>query len=53
MPRKVLTESIKRLLVELPSTEYKILEEYCLKKQEIKRQVIRNFIKNLKNMDEY
>ncbi|MEM7590325.1 MAG: CopG family transcriptional regulator [Cyanobacteria bacterium P01_A01_bin.83] len=49
MPRKVLTESVKRLLVELPSSEYQILEEYCLQTQETKRQVIRTFIRTLKS----
>jgi len=49
MPRKVLTEEIKRLSVELPTSEYRILEEYCLQNQETKRQVIRNFIRTLKS----
>ncbi len=47
MPRKVLKESIKRLTVELPESEYKILETYCLEKQESKRQVIRFLIRSL------
>lgn len=47
MPRKVLTEPIKRLTVELPISEYKLLESYCLEKQESKRQVIRCFIRTL------
>lgn len=49
MPRKVLNEKIKRLSVELPISEYNILEEYCLQNQETKRQIIRNFIRSLKN----
>ena len=49
MPRKVLTETIKRLSIELPSSEYKLLEEYCLENQETKRQVIRCLIRTLKN----
>lgn len=48
MPRKVLNEEIKRLSVELPISEYNILEEYCLQNQETKRQIIRNFIRTLK-----
>ena len=48
MPRKVSTEPIKQLLVELPLSEYKTLEEYCLERQETKRQVIRSFIRRLK-----
>ena len=48
MPRKVATEPIKQLLVELPLSEYKALEEYCLERQETKRQVIRSFIRRLK-----
>ncbi len=47
MPRKVLAEPIKRLTVELPESEYKILEAYCLDRQETKRQVIRSFIRRL------
>ncbi|NEO29066.1 MAG: CopG family transcriptional regulator [Symploca sp. SIO3C6] len=41
MPRKVSTEPLKQLLVELPLSEYQALEEYCLERQETKRQVIR------------
>ena len=48
MPRKVLTEEIKRLSVELPISEYEILENYCLNKQETKRHVIRTYILSLK-----
>lgn len=47
MPRKVLTEPIKRLTVELPESEYNLLEAYCLEQQESKRQVIRSFIRGL------
>ncbi len=52
MPRKVLTEPIKRLTVELPESEYNLLESYCLQKQESKRQVIRNLIRILSSIDE-
>ena len=48
MPRKVSTEPKKQLLVELPLSEYKTLEQYCLERQETKRQVVRNFIRSLK-----
>jgi hypothetical protein len=48
MSRKVAIEPIKRLTVELPESEYRILENYCLEQQETKRQVIRSFIRNLK-----
>lgn len=47
MPRKVTTEPIKRLTVDLPESEYKILEDYCLERQETKRQAIRAFIRRL------
>ena len=47
MPRKVLTEPIKRLTIELPQSEYEALEEYCLERQETKRQVIRSLIRSL------
>ncbi|KYC40951.1 CopG family transcriptional regulator [Scytonema hofmannii PCC 7110] len=47
MPRKVLTEPIKRLTVEVPESEYNLLESYCSDKQESKRQVIRSFIRSL------
>ena len=49
MPRKVSTEPKKQLLVELPLSEYKTLEQYCLERQETKRQVIRSFIRRLKS----
>ena len=48
MPRKVSTEPIKQLLVELPLSEYQALEDYCLERQETKRQVIRSFIRRLR-----
>jgi hypothetical protein len=51
MPRKVLTEQIKRLTVELPESEYNLLENYCLHKQESKRQVIRSLIRCLNYID--
>ncbi|MBW4693485.1 MAG: CopG family transcriptional regulator [Lyngbya sp. HA4199-MV5] len=47
MPRKITTEPIKRLTVERPESEYKLLEVYCLEHQESKRQVIRSFIRRL------
>ena len=47
MPRKVATEPIRRLTVELPESEYQALEDHCLEKQETKRQVIRAFIHQL------
>jgi hypothetical protein len=47
MIRRVLTEPIKRLTVELPESEYNLLEVYCLQNQESKRQVIRTLIRNL------
>ncbi|MEM9926700.1 MAG: CopG family transcriptional regulator [Cyanobacteria bacterium P01_D01_bin.50] len=53
MTRKVLTEPIKRLSVELPNSEYKILEEYCLEVQETKRQVIRSLIRSLRKKINY
>lgn len=49
MPRKVVTEPIRRLTVELPQSEYLTLENYCLQRQETKRQVIRAFIRRLKH----
>lgn len=49
MPRKVIGEPIKRLTIELPETEYNLLEEYCLNKQVTKRQAIRSLIQSLKN----
>ncbi|MDJ0713857.1 MAG: CopG family transcriptional regulator [Prochloraceae cyanobacterium] len=47
MSRKVSTEPIKRLNIELPLSEYKALEAYCQSRQETKRQVIRSFIRRL------
>jgi len=47
MSRKVSAESIKRLTVELPESEYAILERYCVARQETKRQVIRDCIRRL------
>ena len=49
MPRKVATEPIKQLLVELPLSEYELLEQYCQQRQETKRQVIRTCIRQLKS----
>ena len=48
MPRKVITEPIKRLTVELPESEYECLESYCQSRQTTKRQVIRQLIGSLK-----
>ncbi|MEP0820370.1 MULTISPECIES: hypothetical protein [Trichocoleus] len=48
MFRKISTEPIKRLTVELPESEYRVLEDYCLARQESKRQVIRSFIRRLR-----
>jgi hypothetical protein len=48
MPRKVTLEPKKRLMVELPESEYEVLELYCQSRQETKRQVIRDFIRKLK-----
>lgn len=47
MARKVATEGIKRLTVELPESEYAALERYCLARQVTKRQVIRSLIRQL------
>ena len=47
MARKVLREPIKRLTIELPESEYQLLENYCFKKQQSKRQVIRSLISTL------
>lgn len=52
MPRKVTTEPIRRLTVELPESEYQALETHCLKQQETKRQVIRGFIHQLMRQQE-
>ena len=51
MPRKVSTEPTKQLLVELPVSEYQALEEYCLKRQETKRQVIRSLLRQLSQQE--
>jgi hypothetical protein len=48
MSRKVSVEPVKRLTVELPESEYRVLEDYCLARQESKRQVIRSFIRRLR-----
>ena len=48
MPRKVTTEPIRRLTVELPESEYQCLEDYCQSQQTTKRQVIRQLIASLK-----
>jgi len=47
MPRKITTEPIRRLTVELPESEYHWLEAYCLERQESKRQVIRTLLRRL------
>ncbi len=47
MPRKVLTEPIKRLNIELPESKYLALEAYCLERQEIKHSIIRELIRDL------
>ncbi|MBR8840408.1 MAG: CopG family transcriptional regulator [Stigonema ocellatum SAG 48.90 = DSM 106950] len=49
MPRKVSTEPIRRLTVELPVCECEALENYCLEQQVSKRQVIRSYIRTLKS----
>jgi len=48
MSRKVSTESIKRLMVEQPESEYRVLEDYWLARQVSKRQVNRSFIRRLR-----
>jgi hypothetical protein len=45
MPRKVVREDHRTLTVELPLSEFDALEQYCLQRQETKRQVIRNLIR--------
>ena len=45
MPRKVAREDHRTLTVELPLSEFDALQQYCLKRQETKRQVIRNLIR--------
>lgn len=52
MPRKVLTEPIRRLTVELPESEYQALESHCLNQQATKRQVIRALIHQLVRQQE-
>lgn len=47
-PKKKVTEPYKQLMVELPLSEYQILEKYCQQRQETKRQVVRNWIRRLK-----
>lgn len=49
MTKKGITEPIRRLTVELPESEYRLLEDYCLARQESKRQVIRSLIRRLRN----
>lgn len=51
MSRKMSTEPLKRLTVELPESEYRVLEDYCLARQESKRQVIRSFIRRLRQRE--
>jgi hypothetical protein len=51
MSRKVSAEPIKRLTVELSESEYRVLEDYCLARQESKRQVIRSFIRRLQRRE--
>jgi hypothetical protein len=48
MPRKVTTEPVKRLMVELPESEYQALDEYCLDVQQTKRQVVRDLLRGLR-----
>lgn len=48
-PRKTATEPYKQLMVELPLSEYQILEQYCQQRQETKRQVVRTWIRRLKS----
>ena len=45
MSRKVVREDHRTLTVELPLSEFDALEQYCLQRQETKRQVIRNLIR--------
>ncbi|UBF27485.1 hypothetical protein K9N68_05945 [Kovacikia minuta CCNUW1] len=51
MSRKVSAEPVKRLTVELPESEYQVLEDYCRSRQESKRQVIRSFIRRLRQRE--
>ena len=46
--KKDAIEPIKQLMVELPLSEYKILEQYCQERQETKRQAVRTWIRRLK-----
>jgi hypothetical protein len=46
MPRKVAREDHRTLTVELPLSEFEALEQFCLQRQETKRQVIRTLIRN-------
>ena len=48
-PKKQATETHKQLMVELPLSEYQILEQYCQQRQETKRQVVRTWIRRLKS----
>ena len=45
MPRKVNTEPVRALTVELPQSEFEALERYCLQRQETKKQVIRTLLR--------
>ncbi|MFM7881838.1 MAG: CopG family transcriptional regulator [Microcystis aeruginosa Ma_MB_S_20031200_S102] len=47
--RKAATEPYKQLMVELPLSEYQILEEYCQQPQETKGQVVLTWIRRLKS----
>ena len=47
MPRKVAHEDHRTLTVELPLSEFDALEQYCLQRQETKRQVIRTLIRKV------
>lgn len=42
--RKISTDPIKQLLVELPLSEYQQFDSYYLERQKTKRQIIRSFI---------
>lgn len=45
--KKNAIEPIKQLMVELPLSEYQILEQYCQQRQETKRAIIRAYIRRL------
>jgi hypothetical protein len=45
MPRKVAREDHRTLTVELPLSEVDALEQYCLQRQETKKQVIRTLLR--------